>query len=50
MKLIQFIFPRRLSRHDAEIAYLAESASLYDLERRERDIERGKFADYSFHG
>lgn len=46
MKLIQFIFPRRLSRRDAEIAYLSASANLYDLEMREREIMRGKFAGY----
>lgn len=46
MKLLKFIFPSRVSRRDAEIAYLAESASLYDLEMREREITRGKFAAY----
>jgi hypothetical protein len=44
VKLLKFIFPRQLSRRDAEMAYLAGSASLYDLEMREREIARGKFA------
>jgi hypothetical protein len=44
MKLLKFIFPRQLSRRDAEMAYLAGSASLYDLEMREREIALGKFA------
>jgi hypothetical protein len=46
MKLLKFIFPRPVSRRDAEIAYLSASASLYDLEMREREIARGKFAAY----
>jgi hypothetical protein len=46
MKLFNFAFPRRLSRHDAEIAYLCASVSLYDLEMREREIARGKFANF----
>lgn len=44
MKLLKFIFPRPISRRDAEMAYLSGSASLYDLEMREREIARGKFA------
>lgn len=46
MKLLKFIFLRPISRRDAEMAYLAASASLYDLEMREREITRGKFAAY----
>lgn len=51
MKLLKFIFPhpvfaRPVSRRDAEMAYLAASVSLYDLEMREREITRGKFAAY----
>jgi hypothetical protein len=46
MKLFKFVFPRRQSRRDAEIAYLTSSVSLYDLEMREREIDRGKFANY----
>jgi hypothetical protein len=46
MKLLKFIFPRQLSRRDAELAYLRGAANLYDLEMREREIARGKFAAY----
>lgn len=46
MHLFQNLFARRQTRHDAEMAYLAQSVSLYDLERREREIEAGKFATY----
>jgi hypothetical protein len=46
MKLLKFIFPRPMSRRDAEMAYLSGSVSLYDLEMREREITRGKFAAY----
>jgi hypothetical protein len=46
MKLLEKIFGHRLTRREAENAYLAGSASLYDLELREREIERGKFAAY----
>lgn len=38
------IFPRPVSRAEAELAYLRASANLYDLEMREREIARGKFA------
>lgn len=40
------LFPRPASRHDREMAYLNEAVSLYDLERRERDIDRGKFRGF----
>jgi hypothetical protein len=43
MTLFQNLFPRRLSRRDAELAYLNAAVSLYDLERREREIAQGKF-------
>lgn len=46
MTLLNFVFPRRQSRHDAEIAYLSAAVSRYDLEMREREIERGKFANF----
>lgn len=36
----------RKSRRDYEIDYLNEAVSLYDLECRERDIARGKFAGF----
>lgn len=44
MTLFQTLFPRRQTRQDAELAYLNAAVSLYDLERREREIAGGKFA------
>lgn len=41
--LSKFLRPHP-SRREAELAYLNEAVSLYDLERREREIARGKFA------
>ncbi len=38
--------PRPLTREARERAYLEDSSSLYDLECREREIDRGKFAGY----
>jgi len=46
MHLFFNLFQRRPSRHEAELAYLNASVSLYDLERRERDIARGKFVGF----
>jgi hypothetical protein len=43
--LAQFLRPRP-NRREAELAYLNEAVSRYDLERREREIARGKFAGY----
>ena len=40
------LFPRRQSRREAEIAYLNGAVSLYDLECREREIDRGLFAGH----
>jgi hypothetical protein len=34
---------RRPDRRELELAYLNDAVSLYDLERREREIERGLF-------
>lgn len=33
-------------RRELELAYLNASVSLYDLERRERDIEQGMFRTF----
>ena len=46
MSFLQSLFPRRQTRREAELAYLAQSVSLYDLERREREIMQGKFAAF----
>ena len=44
MTLFRSLFPRRQTRREAELAYLNAAVSLYDLERREREIAMGKFA------
>jgi Protein of unknown function (DUF3563) len=44
MTLFRNLFPRRQTRREAELAYLNAAVSLYDLERREREIAMGKFA------
>jgi len=44
--LIRRLFPRPMSRREAELAYLNASVSLYDLERREAEIAHGKFAAF----
>ncbi|WP_022702445.1 DUF3563 family protein [Pseudorhodobacter ferrugineus] len=44
MTFLKRLFPRRPNRQDLEHAYLNQAVSLYDLECRERDIARGKFA------
>jgi hypothetical protein len=44
MRFFKFLFPVPQSRRDIEVGYLAAAVSLYDLERREREIQAGKFA------
>lgn len=46
MALFRHLLPRQLTRREVELAYLNDSVSLYDLERREREIAAGKFAGY----
>jgi hypothetical protein len=46
MSMFQNLFPRRQTRREAEAAYLNGAVSLYDLECREREVERGKFAGH----
>lgn len=46
MTFLKSLFSRRQTRSEAELAYLAQSVSRYDLERREREIDAGKFAGY----
>jgi hypothetical protein len=46
MTLFRNLFPRRQSRREAELAYLNGAVSLYDLEQREREIDRGMFARF----
>ena len=47
-RLITTLFPRIPSQDAKEHAYLADAVSLYDLECRERDIERGLFAPATY--
>lgn len=46
MSILTQLFPRRLDRRTLELNYLKEAVSRYDLECREREIERGKFARF----
>ena len=46
MQIFRNLFRRRQSRQDAEMAYLNDSVSLYDLECREIEIAKGKFAGF----
>lgn len=46
MQFLRNLFAQPQSRRAAELAYLAQSVSRYDLERREREIDAGKFAGY----
>lgn len=46
MAIIRFLFPRSISRREAEYAYLNGAVTLIDLERREREIMAGKFKGY----
>lgn len=45
-RLFYRLFPMIPSRADRELAYLCGSVSRYDLESREREISRGKFAAF----
>ena len=46
MSLFRNLFARRKSRAEFEHDYLCESVSRYDLEQREREVARGRFAGY----
>lgn len=46
MSFLAKLFPRPITRAEAELAYLRGAANLYDLEMREREIARGKFAQF----
>lgn len=39
---------RPLSRSERELAYLNAAASLYDLEQRQAQVERGLFRDDTY--
>ena len=40
------LLPRRKTRHEAELEYLNDAVSIYDLECREREVERGRFSQF----
>lgn len=44
MKLFARLFAHGPTRREAEMNYLADSVSRYDLERREREVALGRFA------
>ena len=44
--LLTRMFPKRQTRQQREMAYLNEAVSIYDLECREREIDRGRFSSY----
>ena len=44
--LLSALFSRMPSRQDLEMDYLKRSVSIYDLERREREVQLGKFRTY----
>jgi hypothetical protein len=44
MRFILDFLRQHPSRREAELAYLNDAVSRYDLERREREIAGGKFA------
>ena len=44
MNFLRSLFTPKPTRREAELAYLNAAVSLYDLERREREIAQGKFA------
>lgn len=45
-RLFRRIFPALPRRADRELAYLNGSVSRYDLQCREQEIARGKFASF----
>lgn len=40
------LFSKPRSRRDLELDYINRSVSIYDLERREREVAQGRFRDY----
>jgi hypothetical protein len=42
--LLTRMFAKPMSRNQRELAYLNEAVTIYDLERRERDIAKGLFS------
>ena len=44
--LLSALFSKQPSRREREMAYLGHSVSIYDLERREREVAQGKFRNF----
>ncbi len=44
--LLSALFPKMPSRQDMEMDYLKRSVSIYDLERREREVQQGRFRQF----
>ncbi len=44
--LLSALFAKMPTRQDLEMAYLNHSVSIYDLERRQREVSSGKFRSY----
>lgn len=44
ISFLRRLLPVPRSRQDIERAYLDRSVSIYDLERRQREVDEGKFA------
>jgi hypothetical protein len=44
--LLSALFSRTPSRQDMEMDYLKRSVSIYDLERREREVQQGRFRQF----
>ncbi len=44
--LLSALFAKQPTRRDREMAYLNGSVTIFDLERREREVSQGKFRTY----
>lgn len=44
--LLSALFSRQPTRQEIELDYLKRSVSIYDLERREREIQQGRFRNF----
>lgn len=44
--LLSALFPKAPTRQDMEMDYLNRSVSIYDLERREREVQKGRFRQF----
>lgn len=44
--LLSALFPKVPTRQELEMDYLKRSVSIYDLERREREVQQGRFRQF----